>query len=205
MVIRTDTIGPRIATALARLEQANPESLAGVFGDAAWGNRERLPESALVALVDGCDGIRLDPDSVTHNALGHAYEYLLREFAEASGKKVGEFFTPPVIVHLLVGILDPRPGESVYDPACGSGGILVETVNTVRASGGDHREVRLFGQEVNLTTSAIARMNLSFHRTVLSEIRRGDTTIWTTRQRWTKVLLKYGLPPTGPLLDTAYA
>ena len=175
VVIRTETIGPRIATALGRLEQANPDALAGVFGDAAWGNRERLPESALVDLLDGFDGIRLDPDSVAHDALGHAYEYLLREFAEASGKKAGEFFTPPAIVHLLVGILDPQPGESVYDPACGSGGMLVETVNAVRAAGGDPREVRLLGQEVNLTTSAIARMNLSFHRAVQSEIRRGDT------------------------------
>jgi len=78
-------------------------------------------------------------------------------------------------VHLLVGILSPQPGESVYDPACGSGGMLVETVNAMRNAGADHREVRLFGQEVNLTTSAIARMNLSFHRAVQSEVRRGDT------------------------------
>ena len=100
---------------------------------------------------------------------------MLKEFAEASGKKAGEFFTPPAVVHLLVGILSPQPGESVYDPACGSGGMLVETVNAMRTAGADHREVRLFGQEVNLTTSAIARMNLSFHRAVQSEVRRGDT------------------------------
>jgi type I restriction enzyme M protein len=78
-------------------------------------------------------------------------------------------------VHLLVWILDPKVGESVYDPACGSGGMLVETINAVHAGGGDPREVRLYGQEVNLTTSAIARMNLSFHRATQSEIRRGDT------------------------------
>jgi type I restriction enzyme M protein len=172
---KTDNLGSRIAKALGRIEQANAATLANVFGDAAWGNKERLPESALVALIDGFNGIRLDPDSVSHDALGHAYEYLLREFAEASGKKAGEFFTPPGVVHLLVGILNPEPGESVYDPACGSGGMLVETVNAIQRSGGNHREVRLFGQEVNLTTSAIARMNLSFHRAVQSEIRRGDT------------------------------
>jgi len=175
VVTKTDNVGVRITTALGKVEQANPKSLAGVFGDAAWGNKERLPESALVALLDGFNSIRLDPDSVSHDSLGHAYEYLLKEFAEASGKKAGEFFTPPAVVHLLVGILNPRPGESVYDPACGSGGMLVETVNAIRTSGADHREVRLFGQEVNLTTSAIARMNLSFHRAVQSEVRRGDT------------------------------
>lgn len=175
VVTKTDNTGVRIARALGKIEQANPDSLAGVFGDAAWGNKERLPESALVSLLDGFDGIRLDPDSVSNDALGQAYEYLLKEFAEASGKKAGEFFTPPAVVHLLVGILAPQPGETVYDPACGSGGMLVETVNAMRTAGADHREVRLFGQEVNLTTSAIARMNLSFHRAVQSEIRRGDT------------------------------
>lgn len=175
VTIKTDNIGHRINKALGQIEQANPDTLANVFGDAAWSNKDRLPEPALVALINAFNGIGLDPDSVSHDALGHAYEYLLKEFAEASGKKAGEFFTPPTVVHLLVNILDPQPGESVYDPACGSGGMLVETINAVDASGGDSREVRLYGQEVNLTTSAIARMNLAFHKKVDSEIRRGDT------------------------------
>ncbi len=172
---KTSNLGHQINTALGKIEQANAATLANVFGDASWANKERLPESALVALIQAFNGVPLDPDSVSHDALGHAYEYLLKQFAEASGKKAGEFFTPPVVVHLLVGILDPHPGESVYDPACGSGGMLVETVNAIRNAGGNHQEVRLFGQEVNLTTSAIARMNLSFHRAVQSEVRRGDT------------------------------
>lgn len=175
VTVKTDNLGVRINKALGQIEQANTETLANVFGDAAWGNKDRLPESALVALIDAFNGVPLDPDSVSHDALGHAYEYLLKEFAEASGKKAGEFFTPPTVVHLLVGILSPQPGETVYDPACGSGGMLVETINAVDASGADSRSVRLFGQEVNLTTSAIARMNLAFHMKVDSEIRRGDT------------------------------
>lgn len=168
-------LGVRIRKALDQVEQANPETLANVFGDAPWGNKDRIPESALTSLIEVFNGIALDPDSVSHDALGHAYEYLLKEFAEASGKKAGEFFTPPTVVHLLVGILDPKPNEEVYDPACGSGGMLVETINAIEAHGGDSREVKLFGQEVNLTTSAIARMNLAFHQKVGSEIRRGDT------------------------------
>ena len=168
-------VGVRIRTALDKIEQGNPETLANVFGDAAWGNKDRLPESALIALINAFNGIGLDPESVSHDALGHAYEYLLKQFAEASGKKAGEFFTPPSVVHLLVNILDPKPDEEVYDPACGSGGMLVETINAIEANGGDSREVRLFGQEVNLTTSAIARMNLAFHQKVGSEIKRGDT------------------------------
>jgi len=172
---QTANLGSRINKALGKIEQANAATLANVFGDAAWGNKERLPESALEALIRAFNGVPLDPVSVSHDALGHAYEYLLKQFAEASGKKAGEFFTPTVVVHLLVGILDPQPRETVYDPACGSGGMLVETINAIRAGGGNHQEVRLFGQEVNLTTSAIARMNLSFHRAVQSEVRRGDT------------------------------
>lgn len=172
---KTANLGVAINRALGQIESTNAETLANVFGDAAWGNKERLPESALVALVNAFNGVPLDPESVSHDALGHAYEYLLKEFAEASGKKAGEFFTPPIVTHLLVGILAPKSSETVYDPACGSGGMLVEAINAIDASGGDSREVQLFGQEVNLTTSAIARMNLAFHRKIGSEIRRGDT------------------------------
>lgn len=175
VTIKTANLGVAINTALGKIEAANVATLANVFGDAQWGNTERIPEDALVALINNFNGINLDPDSVSHDALGAAYEYLLKQFAEASGKKAGEFFTPPIVTHLLVNILDPQPNEEVYDPACGSGGMLVETINAIEAAGGDSREVRLYGQEVNLTTSAIARMNLAFHRKVGSEIRRGDT------------------------------
>ncbi|MGI5950449.1 MAG: N-6 DNA methylase [Brooklawnia sp.] len=171
----THNLGAKINTALGKLQQANPETLAGIFGDAAWGNKERLPESALVNLLGAFDGLVLNPDEVTHDMLGQAYEYLLKNFADSSGAKAGEFFTPRQVVKLLVRLLDPQPGESVYDPACGSGGMLVETINTVREHGGDTRTLRLYGQEVNLTTSAIARMNLFLHDIEDFKIVRGDT------------------------------
>lgn len=167
-------VGSKLNATLQRIEQANPD-LAGVFGDVNWGNKDRLPESALVALLDAFHGVTLDPAHVQGDMLGAAYEYLLREFAEASGKKAGEFFTPRPVVHLLVKILDPRPGETIVDPACGSGGMLVEAVNAVRESGGDPRTLQLRGQEVNLTTSAIAKMNLYLHGLEDFEIKRGDT------------------------------
>lgn len=168
-------VGAALSRALQRIQQANPEALAGVFGDVNWANKERLPETALTALLDAFHGVRLDPDHVSGDMLGAAYEYLLREFAEASGKKAGEFFTPRHVVHLLVKILDPQPGDSVGDPACGSGGMLVETMSAVRAAGGDPRTLRLYGQEVNLTTSAIAKMNLYLHGLEDFKIVRGDT------------------------------
>ncbi|MDJ0322000.1 class I SAM-dependent DNA methyltransferase [Pseudarthrobacter sp. PS3-L1] len=168
-------IGAKLSEALQRIQLANPDTLSGVFGDVNWANKERLPESALTKLLDVFHPVRLDADSVKGDMLGSAYEYLLREFAEGSGKKAGEFFTPRHVVHLLVKILDPKPGDSIADPACGSGGMLVETVAAVRVAGGDPRTLRLFGQEINLTTSAIAKMNLYLHGLEDFRIVRGDT------------------------------
>ena len=175
VTIKTANLGTHIAKALSRIEQANPDTLAGIFGDAAWGSKERLPEPSLIALLDAFNGVTLDPDHVSNDLLGEAYEYLLKNFADESGKKAGEFFTPRQVVDLLVRILNPQPEETVYDPACGSGGMLVETINTVRTQGGDTRTLRLYGQEVNLTTSAIARMNLFLHDIEDFKIVRGDT------------------------------
>lgn len=167
-------LGAKVQTVLGRIEEANRE-LVGVFGDVNWANKDRLPENALAALLDAFHGLRLDPDHVVGDMLGAAYEYLLREFAEAAGKKAGEFFTPRHVVHLLVKILDPQPGDTVVDPACGSGGMLIETAAAVKAAGGNPDTLRLHGQEVNLTTSAIAKMNLYLHGLEDFQIRRGDT------------------------------
>jgi type I restriction enzyme M protein len=168
-------VGVALQDILDRLAEANTATLAGIFGDVAWANKDRLPESALINLIDSFDRLTLNRTIVPNDMLGAAYEYLLREFADASGKKAGEFFTPRAVVRLLMRILDPQPGEAVYDPACGSGGMLVETINEIRESGGDSRTLRLYGQEVNLTTAAIARMNLFLHDLEDFRIIRGDT------------------------------
>lgn len=168
-------VGVTLQNILQRLEEANPQSLAGIFGDVTWANKERLPEPSLLNLIDAFDRMVLNRNVVSNDMLGAAYEYLLRQFADASGKKAGEFFTPRAVVRLLVRILDPQQGESAYDPACGSGGMLVETINEVREAGGDTRTLRLYGQEVNLTTAAIARMNLFLHDLEDFRIVRGDT------------------------------
>lgn len=171
----TNNVGVKLRRILDALELANPSKLAGIFGDVAWGNKERLPEPSLLNLVDTFDRLTLNPEAVPHDLLGAAYEYLLRQFADESGKKAGEFFTPRAVVRLLVKLLDPQPGETIHDPACGSGGMLVETIGEVRDHGGDVRTLRLCGQEVNLTTSAIARMNLYLHDIEDFQILRGDT------------------------------
>jgi type I restriction enzyme M protein len=168
-------VGAEITKTFQAIEKANPRSLAGVFGDASWGNKERIPESALLGLIKAFNEIQLDPSTVSHDLLGAGYEYLLKNFADESGKKAGEFFTPREVVDLIVGILEPEPGESVYDPTCGSGGMLVSTINRLRDHGKDHRTLRVYGQEVNLTTSSIARMNLFLHEIEDFYIKRGDT------------------------------
>jgi type I restriction enzyme M protein len=168
-------LGVRLRDALDRLSQANSSALAGIFGIVDWADKDRIPEVNLRNLLDAFNGLTLNRTVVTNDMLGAAYEYLLKQFADESGRKAGEFFTPRAIVHLLVQLLEPKLGDYIYDPACGSGGMLVETSNAVRANGGDTRTLRLYGQEVNLTTSAIARMNLYLHDLEDFNILREDT------------------------------
>ncbi len=170
-----ENVGVALQKILDRIQQANPETLAGIFGDVAWGNKEKLPEPSLLNLIEAFGSLDLSPERVGHDILGNAYEYLLRQFADESGKKAGEFFTPRAVVRLLTRILDPQPGDSVYDPACGSGGMLVEAANEVIEAGGSVRQMRFYGQEVNLTTAAIARMNLYLHDIEDARVVRGDT------------------------------
>jgi len=107
--------------------------------------------------------------------LGQAYEFLIKKFADISKRKAGEFYTPRAIVQLLGSILKPQEGESIYDPACGSGGMLLEAYHKVKEHGGDYRKLKLFGQEKNLTTSSIARINLFLHGVEDFRIEREDT------------------------------
>lgn len=171
----TENVGVGLQTILQRIELANSDTLAGIFGDVQWANKEKLPEHALLNVIDEFSTLDLSPDNAPGDTLGAAYEYLLKYFADESGKKAGEFFTPRSVVRLLTLILDPQEGESVHDPTCGSGGMLVEMANVVREHGGDARTLKLSGQEVSLTTAAIARMNLFLHDIEDFRIRRGDT------------------------------
>lgn len=174
---RTTNVGQAIQRSMREIEKANPNTLYGIFGDVQWSNKDRLPDRLLVDLVDHFSGMDLSNASVPSDMLGDAYEYLIKKFADLTNKKAGEFYTPRSVVRLMVSILDPQPGETVYDPACGTGGMLLETVQHVREAGGDDRLMlgKLFGQEKNLTTASIARMNLFLHGGEDFAIVRGDT------------------------------
>jgi type I restriction enzyme M protein len=170
-----ENVGVALQNMLDHIQEANPDSLGGIFGDVAWGNKDKLPEPSLLNLIEAFDTLDLSPSRVGHDVLGAAYEYLLKQFADESGKKAGEFFTPRSVVRLLTQILEPKSGETVYDPACGSGGMLIEAANEVIEAGGSVAQMRFYGQEVNLTTAAIARMNLYLHDIEDARILRGDT------------------------------
>jgi type I restriction enzyme M protein len=170
-------VGQALQKAMRGIEKANPETLYGIFGDAAWSNKDRLPDSLLRDLIEHFSSIALGNASAQADILGQSYEYLIKKFADLTNKKAGEFYTPRSVVRLMVNILDPKEGESIYDPACGTGGMLLEAVHHVRLNHGDDRTLwgRLFAQEKNLTTSAIARMNLFLHAASDFQVVRGDT------------------------------
>ena len=173
----TSNVGQALQTAMRGIEKANPETLYGIFGDAQWTNKERLSDALLRDLIEHFSRIDLGNQAAQADLLGQSYEYLIKKFADATNKKAGEFYTPRSVVRLMVNILDPREGESIYDPACGTGGMLLEAIHHVKENHGDDRTLwgKLFGQEKNLTTSAIARMNLFLHGAADFQIVRGDT------------------------------
>lgn len=170
----TVNIGEFIQQALRSIERENPR-LYGVFGDAQWTNKERLPDHLLASLVEHFSKIPLGVESVTQDDLGAAYEYLIKKFADDSGHTAAEFYTNRTVVHLMTRIMKLNPGETAYDPTCGTGGMLLNAVMDLRTDGQEWRTVKLFGQEVNLLTSAIARMNMFLHDIEEFDIQRGDT------------------------------
>jgi type I restriction enzyme M protein len=174
---KASNVGTALQRAMREIEKANPDTLYGVFGDAQWSNKERLSDALLKDLIEHFSKLPLGNNQFTSDLLGDAYEYLIKKFADATNKKAGEFYTPRSVVRLMIDMLDPSEGESIYDPACGTGGMLLAAVQHVKERHGDVKLLwgKLFGQEKNLTTSSIARMNLFLHGIEDFKIVRGDT------------------------------
>ncbi len=168
-------VGAAIQRAMRAIESANPDLLDGIFGDAPWTNRERLPDETLKDLIEHFSTQTLSVANVPEDELGNAYEYLIKKFADDSGHTAAEFYTNRTVVHLMTQLLAPKAGESIYDPTCGTGGMLISALDEVRRSKGEYRTLKLYGQERNLITSSIARMNLFLHGVEDFEIIRGDT------------------------------
>jgi type I restriction enzyme M protein len=127
---------PAMSAALQRamreIEKANPDTLYGVFGDAQWSNKERLSDALLKDLIEHFSKLPFGNKNVNSDLLGDAYEYLIKKFADATNKKAGEFYTPRSVVRLMIDMLDPKEAETIYDPACGTGGMLLAAVQHVK-------------------------------------------------------------------------
>lgn len=171
----TVNIGLALQNAMRAIEQANPDTLHGIFGDASWTNKNRLSDAMLTNLVEHYSQHKLNLANVPDDKLGNAYEYLIKEFADDSGHTAAEFYTNRTVVKLMTMIMDPQPGESIYDPTCGSGGLLLNCALHLKDEGKEYRTLKLYGQEINLITSAIARMNMFMHGIEEFQIIRGDT------------------------------
>lgn len=171
----TTNVGQALQAALREIEKANQDKLYGIFGDASWTNKERLSDETLIDLLEHFSEQSLSIANVPNDELGVAYEFLIKRFADDSGHTAAEFYTNRTVVHLMTLIMDPKPGESVYDPTCGSGGLLLNCVNHLKDRKKEYRTLKLYGQELNLMTSSIARMNMFLHGIEDFQIVRGDT------------------------------
>ena len=167
-------IGTALNTSFRAIEDANPR-LQGVFQDVDFANKQRFPDAMLERLLQHFERYRMRRADVPSTVLGDAYEYLIAKFADDAGKKGGEFYTPKQVVRVMVEILEPQPGQTVYDPTCGSGGMLLETVHYMERHGLNPKSLALYGQEKNLNTWAICKMSLFLHDIDDAFIERGDT------------------------------
>jgi len=166
-------VGSKLNEVLGEIAKANP-ALDGVINRADFQNRAELPEDRLIRLIEHFSQFNLGNGNVTPDILGDAYEYLLKKFNEEAPARAGEFYTPREVVRVLVECLKPEEGYEVYDPCCGSGGMLIESYYHLLREGKDPKKLFLFGQEINADTWAIAKMNVFLHD-MEAEIRRGDT------------------------------
>lgn len=170
-------VGKAIQTAFRSIEKANNEKLAGIFGDGTWTNKNRLPDRLLKDLLEHFSSKTLSIENCPEDELGKGYEYLIKKFADDSGHTAQEFYTNRTVVHLMTELLQPEPGESIYDPTCGSAGMLISSITHLRENGKEWRNVSLYGQEVNALTCAIGRMNLFLHGVEDFQIVNGDTLV----------------------------
>jgi type I restriction enzyme M protein len=173
---QNENVGSAIIKAMTGIERENPDTLSGVFSsfdDATWSDKNKLSDERLKDLVEHMSKIKVGNNNYSADVMGDSYEYLIKKFADLSRKNAGEFYTPRAIVKLLVMLLDPKPGETVYDPACGTSGMLIEAIRHIHNDKSTYGKI--FGQEKNLSNSSIARMNLFLHGARDFDIKQGDT------------------------------
>lgn len=180
-----EDIGSALVNAFIAIEQANPArnvdgrpvgGLESIFGPKdGWKNKNKMPDHIIRSLIEDFSQHSLTLAACPADEMGQAYEYLVGKFADDAGNTAQEFYTNRTVVELMAEILQPKPDESIYDPTCGSGGMLVKCLDFLRNKGENWQSVHVFGQEINGLTSAIARMNLYLNGVEDFSIVRGDT------------------------------
>ena len=171
----SENVGVAIVEAFRKVEQANIDKLQGVFGDGAWTNKNRLPDRLLKDMLEHFSSKTLSIANCPEDELGQGYEYLIKKFADDSGHTAQEFYTNRTVVHLMTEMLKPESGESIYDPTCGSAGMLISAIAYLKTQNKEWRNVAVYGQEINALTSAIGKMNLFLHGVKDFSIINGDT------------------------------
>lgn len=171
----SENVGVALVEAFHKIENANIDLLQGIFGDGAWTNKNRLSDRLLKELIEHFSSKTLSIENCPEDELGQGYEYLIKKFADDSGHTAQEFYTNRTVVHLMTEMLQPESGESIYDPTCGSAGMLISTIAYLKEQGKEWRNVAVYGQEINSLTSAIGRMNLFLHGVKDFNIINGDT------------------------------
>jgi len=169
-------VGTQLIHNFRAIEMANKKRLYGIFGSAQWGNTNTMNDELMKNLIEHFSKLTLSNSKFDPHVLGDAYEYLIKKFADLTNKSAGEFYTPRPVVRLLNKILDPSDSDSVYDPSCGTAGMLLESIEHVKKKKNqDSRKLKIYGQESNLNTSSIARINLFLHGVSDFDIKKEDT------------------------------
>lgn len=181
----SENVGQKLVEAFIRIEQANPPrrighrlvgGLNGIFGDkSGWTNKSKMPDSVIMSLIEHFSQRKLTMEACPADEMGLAYEYLVGQFANDAGHTAQEFYTNRTVVTLMAEILQPKPYESIYDPTCGTGGMLIKSLTYLKEKGEEWRSVRVYGQEVHTLTASIARMNLHLHGILDYSIANDDT------------------------------
>lgn len=181
----TENVGQALVDAFRQIEEANPPKeingrmvggLTGIFGDkSGWTNKNKMPDRIILSLIEHFSTQTLSLENCPADEMGLGYEYLIGQFANDAGHTAQEFYTNRTVVTLMAEILQPKPDESIYDPTCGSGGMLIKSLTHLKDHGKEWRGVQVYGQEVNNLTAAIARMNLYLHGIVDFSIANADT------------------------------
>lgn len=174
---RAENIGQKLNEIFEKLANANSPKLDKIFDDLDFANKDRFSDETLQRLVNHFSQYNFGDTYISSDILGDAYEYLIKMFAADAGKKGGEFYSPREVERVIVQILKPHQKDHIYDPTVGSGGFLLEAFHYLKEKKGEQiaRTLYLYGQEINISTFAIAKINMFLHGLDSADIRRGDT------------------------------